>query len=60
MCGQGRGAYIILVGKPAGERNRDHWQDMRTWEDNIKMGLQRGGGTDWIGLVHDREKCREA
>ena len=42
-------------------RERDHWQDMRRWEDNIKMELQRiGGGTDWIDLAQDREKCREA
>ena len=42
-------------------RGKDHWQDMRRWKDNIKTGLQRvGGGTDWIDLAQDREKCREA
>jgi hypothetical protein len=40
---------------------RDHWQDMRRWEDNIKTDLERvGGGTDWTDLAQDREKCRVA
>jgi hypothetical protein len=47
--GERRCVYRILVGKPEGKR--------RTWEHNIKMGLQEVGcgGMDWIELARDKD-----
>jgi hypothetical protein len=54
--GEGRGVYMILVGKPEG--NSPLGRHRRRWEDNIKMDLQevRCGGKDWIELAHDRDR----
>jgi hypothetical protein len=56
--GEGRGVYRVLVGKPKGKRPLG--RPRRRWEDNIKMDLQEVecGGTDWIGVVQDRDKWR--
>jgi hypothetical protein len=46
------------VGKPDGKR--PFGRPRRRWEDNIKMDLQdvRHGGTDWIDLAQDKDRCR--
>jgi hypothetical protein len=46
-------AYTILVGKPEG---RGHSEDVRRWEDNIKINLRKIGLEDvnWIHLALDR------
>jgi hypothetical protein len=56
--GEKRGAYMVLVGKPEG--NRPLGKRRRRWEDNIKMDLQEVGcgGVDWIDLVQDRDRWR--
>ena len=36
--GERRDAYMVLVGKPEG--NRPHGRNSCRWEDNIKMDLQ--------------------
>jgi hypothetical protein len=51
------GVYRILVVRPEGRR--ESGRPRRTWEDNIKMGLQEvGWGMDWIELVQDRDRWR--
>jgi len=49
-------AYIVLVGKPEG--NRPHGRPRRRWKDIIKMDLQEVGcgGMDWIELTGDRDR----
>jgi hypothetical protein len=39
-----KNAYRILVGS---QKGRQHWEDMREWEDNIKIDL---GEVGWDGL----------
>jgi len=39
--GEGRGVYMVLVGKPEGKRQLG--RPRRRWEDNIKMDLQEVG-----------------
>jgi hypothetical protein len=39
--GEGRVAYMILVGKPEGRRPLG--RPRRRWEDNIKMNIQEVG-----------------
>jgi hypothetical protein len=58
QMGEGRGVYMVLVGKP--ERKRPMGSLRRRWDDNIKMDLQEVGywGTDWIELARDRDRCR--
>ena len=41
MCGERRGVYRDLVGKPEGKRPLG--RPRRRWEDNIKMDLQEMG-----------------
>jgi len=45
-------------GRP--ERKRPLGIPTYKWEDNIKMGLQetRWGGTDWVDMAQDRDRCR--
>jgi hypothetical protein len=56
--GEGRGVNRAMVGKTEGRRQLGG--PSRRWEDNIKMEIQevRCGGTDWIELVHDRDRWR--
>jgi len=56
VCGERRGIYRVLVGKPEGKRPLGRAR--HRWEDNIKMDLQevRCGGIDWIKLVQDSER----
>jgi hypothetical protein len=46
--GEGRGVYMVLVGKPEG--NRPLGRPRRRWEDNIKMDLQEVRCGVWTGL----------
>jgi hypothetical protein len=56
--GEGRGVYMVLVGKP--EKKRPLGRPRRRWEDNIKMDLQEVGSgcMDWIELAEDRDRWR--
>jgi len=56
--GERRGVYRVLVGKPVGKRPLG--KPRRTWEDNIKMNLQKVGcgGMDWIELAEYRDRWR--
>ena len=56
--GEGRGVYMVLVGKPEGKRPLG--RPRRRWEDNIRMDLQEVGlGYEaWIGLAQDRDRWR--
>jgi hypothetical protein len=39
-------------------RDRDHLEDKRRWEDNIKMDPEEMGcgGMDWIDLAQNRDR----
>ena len=53
---EGRGVYMVLVGKPEGKRSLE--RPRRRWEDNITMDLEevgRGCG-DWMELAQDRDR----
>ena len=54
--GEGRGVYMVLVGKPEGKRPLG--RPRHRWEDNIKMGLQDVGyrGTNLIDLSQNRDR----
>ena len=54
--GEMRGVYRVLVGKPEGKRPLK--RPRRSWEDNIKMGLQEVGceGMGWMDLAQDRDR----
>ena len=56
--GEGRGVYMVLVGKPEGTRPLG--RPRHRWEDNIKMELQEVGGCcgDWMELAQDRDSWR--
>jgi hypothetical protein len=56
--GEGRGVYMVLVGKP--EEKRPLGRPRPRWEHNIKMDLQEVGcgGMDWIELAQDRDRWR--
>jgi len=56
--GKGRGVHRFLVGKPEGKRPLG--RPRRRWEDNIKMDLQKVGGScgDWMELGQDRDRWR--
>jgi hypothetical protein len=43
-----------------GPKVRDHWEDRRKWEDNIKMDLREIGldGANWIRLAQDMVQWR--
>jgi hypothetical protein len=53
-----RNVYMLLVGKPKG--NRPLGRRRRRWVDNIEIDLLEicWGGVDWIGLAQDRDKWR--
>jgi hypothetical protein len=52
--GEGRGVYMVLVGRPKGKRPLG--RPMCRWEDNIKMNLREIGinGANWIQLAQGR------
>jgi hypothetical protein len=54
--GEKRSAYMILVGKPEG--NRPLIRPRSRWVNNTKMDLREKGcdGVDWIDLAQDRDK----
>ena len=54
--GQGRGAYMVLLGKPEGKKPLG--RPRRRWEDNIKMDFHEVGGGcgDWMELALDRDR----
>jgi hypothetical protein len=56
--GEVRGAYNILVGRPA--ERRPLGTPRSRWEDNIKMDLRKigFGDVDWIHLAQDRDRWR--
>ena len=56
--GEERGVYMVLVGKPEG--NRPLGRPRHRWVDNIRMDLQElgCGYMDWIGLAQDRDRWR--
>ena len=48
-CGERRGVYRFLVGKPEGKRPLG--RPRCRWEDNIKMDLQVVGcGSSWLRI----------
>jgi len=53
--GEGRGMYRVLVGNPEGKRPQG--RPRHSWEDNIKMDVQKVGcqDMDWIELAQDRD-----
>jgi hypothetical protein len=54
--GERRGAYRVLVGRPAGKRSLI--RPKRRSGDNIKMYLQKVGwwGVDWIDPAQDKAR----
>jgi len=56
--GERKGAYRVLVGRPAGRRLLG--KPRRRWADNINVDLMEVGweGADWVGLVQDRDSWR--
>jgi hypothetical protein len=57
-CGDRRGVYTIVVGKPEGKRPLGRLS--RRWDDNMKLDIQEVGcgGMDWVELAQDRDRCR--
>jgi len=57
-CSMYRGEARCIQGFGGGSlRERDHLEDRRRWEGNIKMDLQEvGWGMDWIYLAQDRDR----
>ena len=54
---EGRVVHRVLVWKPEGKRPLG--RPRRTWEDNIKMDLEVGGGCgDWMEMAQDRDRWR--
>jgi hypothetical protein len=45
-CGENRGAYRVLVGKPEGKKPLG--RPRRRWEDNAKLNLQKVGWRDGL------------
>jgi len=56
--GEMRVVYRVLVGKS--ERKRPLGRPRRSWEDNVKMDLQKVGcgDIDWIELSLDKDRWR--
>jgi hypothetical protein len=52
--GEGRGVYMVLVGRPKGKRPLG--RPRHKWEDSIKMDLREIGinEANWIQLAQDR------
>jgi hypothetical protein len=58
MWYEGRGVYMVLVGRPEGKRPLE--RPRRRWEDNVTMDLREIGidGANWIRLAQDRVQWR--
>ena len=58
LCGERRGVYGVLVGKPEGKRQRARLR--HGWGDIIKMDYQRVGCgvMDWIDVAQDSDRLR--
>jgi hypothetical protein len=56
--GQGRGVYMVFVGRPEGKRPLG--RPRRRWEDNIKRNLREIGidAANWIQLDQNRVQRR--
>ena len=56
--GEDRGVHRVLVGKPQGKTTLGI--PRRRWKDNIKMDLQKVGGSrgDWMEMAQDRDRWR--
>jgi hypothetical protein len=56
--GEGRGVYMVLVGRPEGKRPLG--RPRRRWEDNIKLDLREIGidVVNWIQVAQDRARWR--
>jgi CRISPR/Cas system-associated protein Cas7 (RAMP superfamily) len=56
--GEGRNAYMVLVGKPEGKRPLE--RPRHSSEYGIKMDLREIGwrGVEWIQLAQDRDRWR--
>jgi hypothetical protein len=56
--GEDTGVHRVLVAKPGGKRPLG--RPRRRWEDNIKMDLQKVGGSHgyWMELTQDRDRWR--
>ena len=54
--GERRGLYTVMAGRPEGKRPLG--SPSRSWEDKIKMDLQKvgSGGMDWTELAEDRDR----
>ena len=53
--GEGRDAYVVLVGKPEGRKTLG--RPTHQWQDNTKMDFHEiGGHVDWIDLAQYRDK----
>ena len=55
---EGRSAFTILTGKPAGKRPLG--RPRRRWEDNIRMDLEEIGinAGNWVDSAQDRNYLR--
>jgi hypothetical protein len=54
-CGDGRGAYRVLVEKPEGRKPLGSLRSSQ--EDNIKMDLREvEWGRGWIDVAQDRDR----
>jgi len=56
--GERRGVYRVFEGKTEGKRALGRTR--RTWDDNIKMGLQEVGwrSMNWVDLAPDRDRWK--
>jgi hypothetical protein len=56
--GEGRGVYMVLVGRPEGKRPLG--RPRHRWEDKVKLDLRKTGinGVNWIQLAQDRVQWR--
>ena len=55
---EGRSAFKILTGRPAGKRNLG--RPRRRWEDNIRMDLEEIdiNSCNWVDSAQDRDYWR--
>ena len=56
---KGRGAFKIVIGKPAGKRPLE--RPRRRWEDNIRMDLKEMSinTRNWVDSTQDRDYWRD-